>query len=228
MLAETYEKFKLQLKAQKTSNEQLPEVVQTSDEQVHYICSYNHYPIKDDDIKSGLIHNDVYNTDELTHEFEYGLFEDIIKSKQLMADLKQIDEYEASIQEQLNNEFDYFPLKEFKNAGVIPNQNDPGLKLAADAELFEIEQQVLQQQPDEKHASKVSHMHHQHDSDSTKDRYYHHVHTINCPAMSCIMMKSKKYYFHLLLKCLAKKMQKHYMLMKTSMNGKLIHILMKV
>ena len=113
---------------QKTTNQQLPEVVQTSDEQVHYICSYNHYPVKDDDIKSGLIHNDVYNTDELTHEFEYGLFKDIIKSEQLMADLKQIDEYEASIQEELNNEFDYFPLKEFNNAGVISNQNDPGLK----------------------------------------------------------------------------------------------------
>ena len=148
---------------------------------MHYICSYNHYPVKDDDTKSGLIHNDVYNTDELTHEFEYGLFEDIIKSEQLMADLKQIDEYEASIQEQLNNEFDYFPLKEFNNAGVIPNENDPGLKLAADAELFEIEQQVMQQQPDEKRAPKVSHMHHQHDSDSTKNHYYHHVHTVNCP-----------------------------------------------
>ena len=61
MLAETYEKFKLQLKAQKTGNEQLPEVLQTSDEQVHYICSYNHYPVKGDDIKLGLIHNDVYN-----------------------------------------------------------------------------------------------------------------------------------------------------------------------
>ena len=35
-----------------------------------------------------------------------------------MADLKQIDEYEASIQEQLNNEFDCFPLKEFNNAEV--------------------------------------------------------------------------------------------------------------
>ena len=102
MLAETYEKFKSQLKVKKTGNEQLPEVVQTSDKQVHYICSYNHYPIKDDDVKMGLIHNDVYNADELTHEFEYGLFEDIIKSEQLMADWKQIDEYEASIQEQLN------------------------------------------------------------------------------------------------------------------------------
>ena len=148
---------------------------------MHYICSYNHYPVKGDYIKSGLIHNDVYNTDELTHEFEYDLLEDIIKSEQLMADLKQIDEYEASIQEQLNNEIHHFPLKEFNNAGVIPNQNDPGLKLAADPELFEIEQQVLQQQPGEKHAPKVSHVHHQHDNDSTKDHYYHHVHTVNCP-----------------------------------------------
>ena len=73
---------------------QVVQVVQTSYEQVHYICSYNHYPVKGDDVKLGLIHNDVYNTDELTHEFEYGLF-DIIKSEQLMADLKHIDEYEA-------------------------------------------------------------------------------------------------------------------------------------
>ena len=50
-----------------------------SDQQVHHICSYNHYRIKDNEVKSGLIHNDVYNTDELTHKFEYGLFEDIIK-----------------------------------------------------------------------------------------------------------------------------------------------------
>ena len=129
----------------------------------------------------GLIHNDIYNTDELTHEFEYGLFEEIIKSEQLMVDLKQIYEYKASIQEQLNNEFDCFPLNEFNNAGVISNENDPGLKLAADAELFEIEQQVMQQQPDQKRTPNVSHVHHQHESDSTKDRYYHHVHTVNCP-----------------------------------------------
>ena len=37
--------------------------------------------------------------------------------------------------------------------------------------------------------------------------------------MSRIMMKSKKYCFHLLMKCLTKKMQKHYIMMKISMNG---------
>ena len=47
--------------------------------------------------------------------------------------------------------------------------------------MFKIEQKVLQKQPDEKRAPKVSHVHQQHDNDSTKDRYYHHVHTVNCP-----------------------------------------------
>ena len=40
---------------------------------------------------------------------------------------------------------------------------------------------MLQQQPDDKRTQTVSHVHHQHDSDSTKDLYYHHVHTVNCP-----------------------------------------------
>ena len=97
-------------------------------------------------LKAGLIHNDIYNTDELTHKFEYSLFEDIIKSEQLMADLKQINEYEENLHEQMNQEFDNFPMEEFKDAGVVTNQNDPELKSAADAELFTIEQKVLQQQ----------------------------------------------------------------------------------
>ena len=37
MLAETYKKFKSQLKVRKTGNEQLSDIVQTSDEQVHYM-----------------------------------------------------------------------------------------------------------------------------------------------------------------------------------------------
>ena len=130
----------------------------------------------------GLIHNDVYNTDELTHEFEYGLFEDIIKSKQLMADLKQIDEYEENLKEQMNQEFDNFPMEEFKDAGVVTNQNDPELKSAADAELFNIEQRVLQQQSLDKCAPPVSHVHkQQHNKHSMQEDCYHHVHTVNCP-----------------------------------------------
>ena len=139
----------MQLQNKKTSNDNLPEIVYNSDEQVHHICSYNHYRVKDNDGKMGLIHNDVYNTDELTHEFKYGLFEDVVKSEQLMADLKQIDEYEETHKEQMNQEFDNFPIEEFKDAGVVSNKNDPKLNSAAGAELFKIEQEVLQQQQHE-------------------------------------------------------------------------------
>ena len=136
---------------------------------------------KDDDVKRGLIHNDIYNTDELTHEFEYGLFKDIIKSEQFMADLKQIDEYEENLNEQMNQEFDNFPMEEFKDAGIVTYKNDPDLKSAADAELFTIEQKVLQQQPLDKRTPPVSHMHkQQHDKQSWQEDCYHHVHTINC------------------------------------------------
>ena len=180
MLEETYDKFKKQLKDKKTGNDNLPEIVYNSDQQVHHICSYNHYRIKDDEVKSGLNHNDVYNTDELTHEFEYGLFEDIIKSEQLMVHLKQIDEHEETLKEQMNQEFDYFPMEEFKDAGIIPNNKDPELKLATQAELYTLEQQVLQQQQ-EKRTSTVSHMQKQHEADITQDECYYHVHTINCP-----------------------------------------------
>ena len=51
MLEETYEKFKLQLKSKKSGNEQLPEVVEIPDVKIHHICSYNHYRVKDSDIK---------------------------------------------------------------------------------------------------------------------------------------------------------------------------------
>ena len=180
MLEETYDKFKKQLKDKKTGNDNLPEIVYNSDQQVHHICSYNHYRIKDDEVKLGLTHNDVYNTDELTHKFEYGLFEEIIKSEQLMADLKQIDEHEETLKEQMNQEFDYFPMEEFKYAGIVLNDKDPELKLATQAELYTLEQQVLQQQQQEKCASTVSHVQKQHEADSTKDECYYHVHTVNC------------------------------------------------
>ena len=46
MLEETYDKFKLQLKNKMTGNDNLPEIVYNSEEQEHYICSYNHYCVK--------------------------------------------------------------------------------------------------------------------------------------------------------------------------------------
>ena len=96
-----------------------------------------------------------------------------------MADLKQFHKYEETLKEQMNEEFDNFPVEEFKNAGVISNDQDPVLKLAANAELFTIEQQVLHQQQHEKCAPPVSHMQ-KHKKYSMQDECYHHVHTINC------------------------------------------------
>ena len=98
-----------------------------------------------------------------------------------MADLKQIDEYEETLKEPMNQEFDYFPMEEFKDAGVVINDKDPELKLATQAELYTLEQQVLQQQQQEKHTSTVSHVQKQHETDSTRDECYYHVHTVNFP-----------------------------------------------
>ena len=98
-----------------------------------------------------------------------------------MADLKQTDEYEQTLNEQMNQEFDNFPMEEFKEVGVVINNEDSELKLDTQAELYTLEQQVLQQQQQEKHAQTVSHMHKQHDKVSTQDESYYHVHTINCP-----------------------------------------------
>ena len=41
-------------------------------------------------------------------------------------------------------------MEEFKDAGIVINDKDPELKLAAQAELYTLEQQVLQQQQDKK------------------------------------------------------------------------------
>ena len=59
MLEETYDKFKLQFKNEKTSNDNLPETVYSSDEQVHHIYSYNNYGVKDNDVKMGLINTSI-------------------------------------------------------------------------------------------------------------------------------------------------------------------------
>ena len=43
--------------------------------------------------------NDIYDTSELEHEFEYGIYEVVLKTEQLMAELKRIDEVENEKQE---------------------------------------------------------------------------------------------------------------------------------
>ena len=70
---------------------QEPQIEYCESEQVIDICSYNHYLIlekpkeRQKEINSD---NDIYDTTELEHEFEYGIYEDILKTEELMAELK--------------------------------------------------------------------------------------------------------------------------------------------
>ena len=94
MLEETYFKFKKNIlpKMKKMQpNFQEPVVEYCEPDQVIDICSYNHYPLLDKTNERQEQHNDdndIYNTSELEHEFEYGIYEDVFKTEQLMAKLK--------------------------------------------------------------------------------------------------------------------------------------------
>ena len=149
MLEETYLKFKKNIlpKMKKMQpNFQEPVVEYCEPEQVIDICSYNHYPILD---KSSPNHrncnddNDIYNTSELEHEFEYGIYEDVLKTEQLMAELKRIDEAENENKKSWDVHFGDFPLEQFSDAGKVANEGDPQLKAAADTELYEIEKRAI-------------------------------------------------------------------------------------
>ena len=100
MLEETYLKFKKNIlpKIKKTQPDfQEPVVEYCEPEQVIDICSYNHYPIlnkSSQNQRNCNDDNDIYDTSELEHEFEYGIYEDVLKTEQLMAELKRIDEAE--------------------------------------------------------------------------------------------------------------------------------------
>ena len=59
----------------------------------------------------------IYDTTELEHEFEYGIYEDIIKTEELMAEC--IDEVEEDIVKQWNIKFDHFPREHFADAGKV-------------------------------------------------------------------------------------------------------------
>ena len=150
MLEETYFKFKKNIlpKMKKMQpNFQEPVVEYCEPEQVIDICSYNHYPILDklsqkqekcnDD-------NDIYDTSELEHEFEYGIYEDVLKTKQLMAELKRIDEAENENKKLRDVQFGDFPLEQFSDAGKVANEGDPHLKAAADMELYDLEKRAIQ------------------------------------------------------------------------------------
>ena len=150
MLEETYLKFKKNIlpKMKKMQpNFQEPVVEYCEPEQVIDICSYNHYPILDKSSpkqSNSNDDNDIYDTSELEHEFEYGIYEDVLKTEQLMAELKRIDEAENENKKSRDVHFGDFPLEQFSDAGKVANEGDPQLKAAADTELYEIEKRAIQ------------------------------------------------------------------------------------
>ena len=128
-------------------NFQEPVVEYCEPEQVIDICSYNHYPILDKSCQQE--HkcndgNDIYDTSELEHEFEYGIYEDVLKTEQLMAELKRIDEAENENKKLRDVHFGDFPLEQFSDAGKVANEGDPQLKAAADTELYDFEKSAIQ------------------------------------------------------------------------------------
>ena len=150
MLEETYFKFKKNIlpKMKKSQpNFQEPVVEYCEPEQVIDICSYNHYPVLDKSSQKQEQHNDdndIYDTSELEHEFEYGIYEDVLKTEQLMADLKRIDEAEKESKKLRDVQFGNFPLEQFSEAGKVANEGDPHLKAAADTELYNLEKRAIQ------------------------------------------------------------------------------------
>ena len=150
MLEETCLKFKKNIlpKMKKMQpNFQEPVVEYCEPEQVIDICSYNHYPILDKSSQKQYNSNDekdIYDTSELEHEFEYGIYEDVLKTEQLMAELKRIDEAENENKQSQDVHFGDFPLEQFSDAGRVANEGDPQLKAAADTELYEIEKHAIQ------------------------------------------------------------------------------------
>ena len=150
MLEETYFKFKKNIlpKMKKMQpNFQEPVVEYCEPDQVIDICSYNHYPVLDKSSQKQEQHNDdndIYDTSELEHEFEYGIYEDVFKTEQLMAELKRIDEAEKEHKKLRDVQFENFPLEQFSDAGRVANAGDPQLKAAADTELYELEKRAIQ------------------------------------------------------------------------------------
>ena len=150
MLEETYFKFKknILLKMKKMQpNFQEPVVEYCEPDQVIDIYSYNHYPLLDKSSQKQEQNNDdndIYDTSELGHKFEYGIYEDVFKTEQLMAELKRIDEAEKENKKLRDVQFEDFPLEQFSDAGRVANEGDPQLKAAADTKLYDLEKRAIQ------------------------------------------------------------------------------------
>ena len=88
--------------------------------------------------------NDIYDTSELEHEFEYGIYEDMLKTEQLMADLKRIDEAKKGNKKLRDVQFGNFPFEQFSEASKVANEGNPHLKLEAYTELYDLEKRAIQ------------------------------------------------------------------------------------
>ena len=75
---------------------------------------------------------------------EYGIYEDVLKTEQLMAELKRIDEAEQENKTLRDVQFGDFPLEQFLGAGKVANEGDPQLKAAADTKLYDLEKPAIQ------------------------------------------------------------------------------------
>ena len=150
MLEETYFKFKKNIlpKMKKMQpNFQEPVVEYCEPEQVIDICSYNHYPILDKSCHQEHKcndDNDIYDTSEHEHEFEYGIYEDVLKTEQLIVELKRIDEAKNENKKLWDVQFGDFPLEQFSDAGKVANEGHPHLKAAVDTELYDLEKCAIQ------------------------------------------------------------------------------------
>ena len=155
-------------------NFQEPVVEYCEPEQVIDICSYNHYPVLDKSSQKQEqfnTDNDIYDTSELEHDFEYGIYEDVLKTEQLMAELKRIDEAKNENRKLRDVQFGDFPLEQFSDAGKVANDGDPHLKAAADTELYDLEKRAIQIDI-EKHEYDNSSEHTDHSSSPRADEDY--------------------------------------------------------
>ena len=129
------------------SDFQEPVIEYCEPKQVIDICSYNHYPVIDKENEGQAqqnIDNDIYDISELEHEFEYGIYKDVFKTEELMAELKCIDEAEKESKQLRDLEFLNFPLEQFSDTGKVAKEGDPHLKIAADTELFDLEERTIE------------------------------------------------------------------------------------
>ena len=215
MLEETYLKFKKNIlpKMKKMEpNFQEPVVEYCEPEQVIDICSYNHYPILDKSSQNQRNcndDNDIYDTSELEHEFEYGIYEDVLKIEQLMAELKRIDEAENEYKKSQDVHFGDFPLEQFSDAGKVANEGDPQLKAAADTELYEIEKRAIQIDTDKyEYDNSSGRTDNTNSSQRAEDEY-------NSQGLMMMMMMKMIYYKMKLVTCNYLKMEKNTMIIMT-------------